>query len=83
MTLNQKKWLVVALLFAGLICITATLMGAGNILQVLGTILLFTSLVLHFALLRCPECGIWLGRYPGDYCKICGAKIEWKKGKKE
>ena len=37
--------------------------------------------VLHLKLLRCPACGAWLGRYPGEYCRDCGKKIPWSQKK--
>ncbi len=80
MSLDQKNWLIVAVLAAGIIFAIA---GYRGILEGFGFFLLVVGLVLDIALIRCPKCGVWLGKYSGDYCKNCGAKIEWKKGSKE
>ncbi len=79
MSLHQKNCLGAAVCAVGLVFAIA---GYGGILGGIGFFLIVAGLVLSAVLLRCPKCGAWLGRRPGDYCKDCGAKIEWKKGSK-
>jgi len=80
MSLNQKMWLNIAVLAVGLFF---TIAGYKGILEGVGLFLLMVGFILNIFLIRCPKCGAWLGKYPGDYCKNCGGKIEWKKGSKE
>ena len=47
----------------------------------LGFAVMIVGAVLNFRLLRCPDCGAWLGRYPGEHCRHCGAKIPWSEKK--
>ena len=47
----------------------------------LGLAAIMAGGVLNIWLLRCPHCGVWLGRYPGEYCRACGTKIPWSEKK--
>ena len=49
----------------------------------LGLGLIMAGLILDVALVRCPVCGVWLGKDPGPYCRACGVQLDWKKKKKD
>ena len=70
MTLRQKMRLLIAVLAAGAILVF--------FVEWLGGLLLAAGLVLDVVWIRCPHCGTWLGKYPGEYCSSCGEKIPWK-----
>ena len=44
-----------------------------------GFLLILAGLALDVVWLRCPHCGVWLGKYSVDYCGSCGEKIDWDK----
>lgn len=74
MTLRQKHRLLPVLYMIGLI----VLLMATIIESVLpGVVLLVAVLILNLMWMRCPKCGKWLGRDPGNFCKTCGAQIPW------
>ena len=75
MSLNQKMYTAIAVGATGLILF---LLGRG-FAEAVGLVLLAGMVALNFAWLRCPYCGSWLGKHPGEYCKHCGGKIDWKK----
>ncbi len=79
MTLRQKQW---AMLFAGIAGLILALIQAGFGWTLLGVTLILGAGILNLVWMRCPECGAWLGQYPGDYCKSCGATIPWNEKKK-
>ena len=82
MTLRQKQKLVAVLGVSGLaVLLMDTVIGSVG-LAVLGVVLVAAALPLNLAWMRCPSCGMHLGRCPGDYCKLCGAKIPWNEKKK-
>ena len=64
----------IALTFLGIKMDWTQSVGLGLAVIVVGT-------VLNIRLLRCPHCGSWLGRYPGEYCRDCGKKIPWTEKK--
>ncbi len=75
MSLLEKSLLVASALFGG---IALALLGVKmDWIQAagLGFAVMIVGTVLNFRLLRCLGCGAWLGRYPGEYCCDCGAKI--------
>lgn len=74
MSLYQKDWIVIALLGAGLLL---AVFSGGGFRSVLGGLLIFAGLISDVVLIRCPHCGVWLGRHPGKYCKNCGAEIDY------
>ena len=77
MTLRQKQRLFLVLYMIGLaILLMDTGIGAIG-LAVLGVVVLVAALILNLMWLRCPECGKWLGRDPGTFCKSCGTQILW------
>ncbi len=79
MTLRQKQWMLLLFLLAGLLLLLLYPEMWGKIL---GLLLFFGAGILQPIWMRCPSCGMHLGRYPGDYCKLCGAKIPWNEKKK-
>lgn len=79
MTLRQKQWVMLFTAVAGMIL---ALIRAGFALTLLGVALILGAGVLNLIWMRCPQCGMWLGQYPGDYCKSCGDKIPWNEKKK-
>ena len=72
MSLKQKTWIVGIVLAAGLL---PAVFGP----RWLGLLLLLAGFALDVALCRCPHCGTWLGKYPGEYCSCCGEKLDWDK----
>lgn len=82
MTLRQKKKLLPVLYMIGLAVLLMDT-GIGSVgLAVLGVVLLAVALPLNLVWMRCPECGKWLGRDLGNFCKTCGAQIPWDEKKK-
>lgn len=79
MSLKQKQYPAIAALVLGILL---AILADGTALRVIGILLLAFGLILDVALIRCPKCGIWLGKYPGEYCKNCGEKIDWNKRSK-
>ena len=71
MTLRQKQWMLLLFLLVGLLLLLLYPEMWGKVLGLVQPIWM-----------RCPSCGMHLGRYPGDYCKLCGAKIPWNEKKK-
>lgn len=76
MSLRKKQFLIIAVIGVGLLL---AIIQHGHFLGGAGIFLIVAGLVMDVLLLRCPKFGIWLGKYPGDYCSNCGAKINWKK----
>lgn len=75
MSLKQKNWVRIGVLAVGLI---AAIAKHGTWLGGIGFMLILVGLALDVAWMRCPRCGIWLGRYPGEYCKNCGKKVDYQ-----
>ena len=69
MSLKQKSWTAAAVIGIGIVLVFVT--------KVLGVLAILTGFILDIALVKCPHCGTWLGKYPGDHCKNCGEKIDW------
>ena len=81
MSLLGKTLLVVGVSFVG---IALTFLGIKlDWIQMVGFGLVGIAVgtVLHLRLLRCPVCGAWLGRYPGEHCRDCGKQIPWSQKK--
>ncbi|MGI5963465.1 MAG: hypothetical protein ACOX7N_07105 [Lawsonibacter sp.] len=49
----------------------------------LGVALIVIGIVLDIVWIRCPKCGVWLGKYPGGHCSACGEKLDWNKRKRD
>ena len=79
MTLRQKQWAMLLLTAFGLLL---ALIRAGFWVTLVGVALILGAGVLNLVWMRCPQCGAWFGKYPGDYCQCCGVKILWKEKKK-
>ena len=79
MTLRQKQWVMLFVTVAGLIL---ALIRASMGLTLLGVALILGAGILNLMWMRCPQCGAWFGKYPGDYCQCCGVKIPWNEKKK-
>lgn len=79
MTLRQKQRVILLVTVVSLVLMLwHPTMGA----MIVGLVLLLAACILTLLWMRCPECGAWFGKYPGDYCKDCGAKIPWNETKK-
>lgn len=65
MTLKQKPWICAAALAAGAVLIF--------FVEWLGGLLMVTGG--DIAWIKCPACGTWVERYPGEYCGSYGAKL--------
>ena len=76
MSLRKKQYLIIAVMGIGLLL---AIIQHGQFWGGAGIFLIVAGLVMDVLLLRCPKCGTWLGKYPGEYCSNCGAKIDWKK----
>lgn len=82
MTLRQKQKLVAVLTGIALaVLLMNTVIGSIGLI-ILGVVLVVAALPLNLAWIRCPECGKWLDRDPGNFCKHCGAQIPWDEKKK-
>ena len=81
MSLAQKKLLALGFLVAALI---AAILFKGEVSGKLWIGLVMMGLGLNLILVHCPHCGCMLGRYSGEFCVMCGEKIDWheKGGKK-
>ena len=81
MTLAQKKLVALGFLVAALL---AAIFAKGEVLGKLWIALVLMGLALNLLWVRCPNCGCLLGRYSGEFCVMCGEKIDWnaKSGKK-
>ena len=77
MSLKQKQYVVIALLGTGIILVTMASIKDWGLGEGIGFLVLLFGFAADFVLLRCPHCGVWLGKYPGEYCKSCGEKIDW------
>ena len=71
MSLRQKNWAVIAVMAVGISLLFFT--------DVIGLLIIAAGFLLGITLIKCPHCGTWLGKYPGEYCKNCGEKIDWDK----
>lgn len=77
--MNQKNWLCVGIMTAGVLLFMLAA-GANNARQgisLLAALVVFAGLLLHMRLIRCPHCGEWVGKHPGEHCKHCGKELPW------
>jgi hypothetical protein len=81
MSLSQKRWLVIVIPLLGVLLALVGVKIDKLGLVLTGLALLFAGIPANFLLLRCPNCGSWLGGTPGDYCQFCGAQIPWHEKK--
>lgn len=79
MTLRQKQGLILLLTVVGLVL---ALWHPNVVVMAAGIMLLLAASLLYLVWIRCPECGKWLDRDPGNFCKHCGAQIPWDEKKK-
>lgn len=77
MSLKQKSWTIAGVTAAGLCAAVGGSIGDSGLAEGLGFVLVVIGLALDVIWIRCPHCGVWLGKYPGEYCQSCGEKIEW------
>ena len=77
MSLKRKQYVVLMLMGIGLVLIMTGAVKAWGFIEGAGFLMMLSGFAADFALLRCPRCGIWLGKYPGEYCGNCGEKIDW------
>lgn len=78
LTLRKKRYIIMAVGIVSLIVLVLSELSDVNWLFFWGFLGFIVMFALDFAWLRCPHCGEWLGKYPGDYCKNCGEKLDWK-----
>jgi hypothetical protein len=80
MSLKQKSYLIGGIFFGGFFI---GLIGAygleSRVIGAIGLVMMVAACILTPLWIRCPNCGEWLGNYPGGYCKYCGEKIDWDK----
>lgn len=74
MSLAQKKLISIGFLVAALL---AAIFAKGEVLDKLWIALVLMGLALNILWIRCPHCGCLLGRYSGEFCVMCGEKIDW------
>ena len=74
LSLKEKSYLSMAVALSGLLLFP---LGRGMLWTGIGFVLIIAGLGLALKELRCPACGAPLFPHPGNYCKSCGAKIEW------
>ena len=78
MPMQKKQRIIIIVLAAGILLALWGASAGRGWMMALGVGGIMAGLVLDVVLLRCPHCGAWLGRYPGEYCRSCGGKIPWK-----
>lgn len=74
MSLAQKKMVSMGFMVAALIAAIAI---KGETLGKLWFVLIMIGLILNVVWLRCPHCGMFLGKYSGVRCNACGKEIDW------
>ena len=74
MSLAQKKMVSMGFMVAALI---AAIVIKEGTLGKLWFVLIMIGLVLNVVWLRCPHCGMFLGKYSGVRCNACGKEIDW------
>ena len=77
MSLSKKQWIAVGVIAIGIVLVLVTNAASGDhpVLTILGCFVIVAGLLLHVKLVRCPHCGEWVGKYPGEYCKQCGKEL--------
>ena len=78
LTLRKKRYIIMAVGIVSLLVLVLSELSDVDWLVFLGLLGITVMCVLAFIWLRCPHCGEWLGKYPGDYCKNCGEKLDWE-----
>ena len=78
-SLHKKQWLCVGVMAVGifLVLLASAASNARQGLAVLGCVVSGAGLILQVRLVRCPHCGTWVGKYPGEFCKNCGKELPW------
>ena len=79
MTLRRWMILSVILMILGFFPILLGQMTDLLVAKVIGGVLLAVGLAIWSFMIRCPECGARLDRFPGEYCKHCGSRLNWNK----
>lgn len=79
MTLRRWMILSVVLMILGFLPVLLGQMTDLLEAKVIGGVLLAAGLVIWIFMIRCPECGARLDRFPGEYCKHCGNRLDWNK----
>ena len=81
MSLLEKTLLTVGVSAVGIACAFLGIKLDQTWIVGLGLGGLAVGTVLHLWLLHCPVCGAWMGWYPGEYCRSCGAELHWSQKK--
>ena len=63
MTLRQKQGVILLLMVVGLVL---ALWHPNVVVMAMGVVLLLAAAILYLLWMRCPECGAWFGKYPGE-----------------
>ena len=74
MTVKQGRKLRDILLTSGFIVMLLAYIWEP--LFIIGAIIEFSCLILHFLFNRCPHCGKQLGKSDGLYCQFCGKSLD-------
>ena len=72
-----RAWGCVGIMMLGVAAMMSSMAFLGNnvmcyLMIFLGVALLIGGAILHFATVRCPHCGGYLGRCYGSKCPHCG-----------
>ena len=77
MSLKQKQGVMILVMAVSLVMVIAGASADTIWAEAIGLIGLLAGFALNLAWYRCPHCGEHLGKYPGEYCKHCGKKIDY------
>ena len=86
MSLRKKRrviWCIFGLTFLFMLALILSPPDGMLPFTVLSILSAIASLALHAAWMRSPECGAYLGRDQGTYCKNCGVKLDWDAAKRK
>ena len=72
-----RAWLCVGIMMSGVILGMSSLAFLDNqvimtIIGILAFLCFLGGVILHYAIVRCPHCGSYLGRLYGPRCPFCG-----------
>lgn len=75
--IKARAWLCVGIMMTGVVIGMSSMAFLSNrfmstLLLVLAAVCFLGGVILHFATVRCPHCGSYLGRVYGTRCPFCG-----------